>query len=516
MSKDTQSPLMEKDSGEKLESSGEGNGHPASDHDFADGADGVNDKALPTGPPEYELRISRDKITVRLDCPDVHGKLSTHVARILADFEELEIPEYPDNEQLTSILTEVCVPGEHLRNHVLIMGVEPTPTVNGRLDWSRDFFLTGWEMNETTQVMDFWQKLEDRSVKKDELLVSLHDPVPGEPGLNVFGTDIPVDKPVKVKLRCGKGVRTEEHEDRVDYHSTYNGRIRFADGTVSVDEVYAIKGDVSLETGNIKHTGAVIIEGDIGTGATVEADGDIIVKGMAETCTICCGGTLTVAGGILGSDEYQIKVEGDLNAKYIGEAVIFAKGDVTACNEIAHSEIRTLGRITVEKGRIAGGTVVARRGIRIAEAGAGGAVTTHLAAGVDYTLREKENSLTEKMSSLEETKQKVADAITKVRRGPEASSPKGRNLLADLSGKMQKIDAAMGQIFTALETLTREAEAEAVEEIIILEKVWSGTLIQLGDAKLNVKTSIHKPRLAQRKRTKVRLFPLGEGNMPDE
>ena len=106
MSKETQSPLMEKDSGEKLESRGEGTGHPDPDHDFADGTDGVDDEAPPTGPPEYDLRISRDKITVRLDCPDVHGQLSTHVARILADFEELEIPESPDNGQLTSILTQ--------------------------------------------------------------------------------------------------------------------------------------------------------------------------------------------------------------------------------------------------------------------------------------------------------------------------------------------------------------------------------------------------------------------------
>ena len=107
---------------------------------------------------------------------------------------------------------------------------------------------------------------------------------------------------------------------------------------------------------------------------------------MAETCDIRCGGSLTVAGGILGSPDHPIHVEGNIQAKYISEALILAQGDVTVLNEIAHSDIRTRGKVQVESGRIAGGTTIALQGIRIAEAGASGSTLTLLAAGVDFTL----------------------------------------------------------------------------------------------------------------------------------
>ena len=120
------------------------------------------------------------------------------------------------------------------------------------------------------------------------------------------------------------------------------------------------------------------------------------------------------------------------------------------------------------------------------------------------------------MSVLEDTKKKVLHAMEKVRCRPEAKSPKGRQLLAEFSKKAEAIDVAIGNVFTSMDELAAKAEAEAVEEIIILEQIWSGTTVQLGDATLNVRTSIHKPRLARRKRTRVMLMPLGEGNMPED
>ena len=116
-------------------------------------SDGESEAGMTT-PPEYELRVSRDKITLRLDCTDPHSQISTIVAKILADFKELEIPEYPDEEMLTSILTDSCSAGEHLRDYAIMMGIEPVPTIPGRLDWAREFFAEGWQMDEFTGAID--------------------------------------------------------------------------------------------------------------------------------------------------------------------------------------------------------------------------------------------------------------------------------------------------------------------------------------------------------------------------
>ena len=65
---------------------------------------------------------------------------------------------------------------------------------------------------------------------------------------------------------------------------TFDGRVRHTDGTVSVDEVYVIKGDVGLETGNIHHTGSVLIEEAGGVVTDMDGGPDFLESG-----NVVCG-----------------------------------------------------------------------------------------------------------------------------------------------------------------------------------------------------------------------------------
>jgi uncharacterized protein (DUF342 family) len=474
------------------------------------------ESSAPAEAPEYDLRISPDKVTVVLDCPDPLSSLDLLVPRILADFARLEIPVFPDADQLKSILQHVATPGCHLRETPIIMGQKVAPSQDGRLDWSREYFSEGWAVDDKSGAVDFWEKLENRSVTQDEMMVKLMHPVEGEPGLNVFGLEIPVTKPTKVKLRCGKGVRTEETEDGIEYLATVNGRVRFADGTVSVDDVYVIKGNVSLATGNIRHTGAVQIQGDVETGATIDADGDVMIKGMVDPCNIRCGGTLSVAGGMVGSEEYSIEVGGDFNARYVNECNISVGGDVTVTNEISHSKIFCQGRVKVPKGRIAGGCVQAYKGITVAEAGASGSSDTTLMAGIDQTLKTKLEPHNEKVTRLEEAQDKIQAALKNLAAKPGSRDAGEQQVIDGLTAKLRQLGQAIADELGTIKRLTQESRLQAVLEVAMTEEVWSGTRIHLGEFKTIVRASIQKPRIAQLRQTRVRILPLGEGNMPDE
>ncbi len=470
----------------------------------------------PDEAPEYNLRVSRDKVSVRLDCPDPHRNLAANVVQIMSDFTVLEIPLFPDTEILTNILEEACQPGEHLWDCPIIMGQPPADSVDGWIEWMRNYFEEGWAVDEETGSIDFWEKLERKSVREEELVAKLHNPIDGEPGLNVFGNEIPVNKPKKIKLRSGKGVRIEEQEDCILFYATCNGRLRHAEGSLAVDDVFLVKGNVSLETGNIHHTGAVQIQGDVGTGATIEAEGDIIVKGMLDPCHIICGGTLTVGGGIVGDENHAIKVTGELVAKYISEATVQAGGDISVDNEIAHSNISTRGRIRIEKGRIAGGTVTARMGIKVGEAGASGSAQTTLIAGVDYTLAPQTAACEQKIGKISTAQDKIAQALERAKMKGGTLTPAEAQIITDLKSKAKTLGQAIIDENHTITRLRREAAVGAVEEVVMLEQVWSGTTIQLGEYKTIVKHSIEKPRIAQRRKSRVRVLPLGEGNMPDE
>lgn len=465
--------------------------------------------------PEYLLHISRDRVSILLDCPNPHSETDDIIQRILADFKTMEIPEYPDAEILKSILKTSCAPGQNLFEHTIMMGQAVTPSVNGRLEWSRDFFAEGWEIDEKSGAIDFWAKCESRSVKAGELLVCLHHPVEGVPGLNVFGNEIPVTKPNRIKLRAGKNVGISEEENTISYSATCNGRVRFADGTVSVDDVYNIKGDVNLETGNVVHTGSVMIQGDVGVGATLEVEGDIIVKGMLEPCHIKCGGSLTVAGGIVGEKDYAIAVAEDLIARYITEASLEIGGNILVGNEISHSNILCLGKIKVPKGRIAGGTSMALKGIRVSEAGASGSSVTHLIAGVDFTLKGKTQEHNENILKLEKAQEKIDGALTMGRRKRNATSEELQSF-DDFKRKLISIGQAIADEHMIIQKLKVVAVNEALEEVVITKELWSGTTIQLGKDKVTVRDSVLKPRIALKRKRKVVIGPLGDANMPEE
>ena len=471
----------------------------------------------PTGlpaAPTFDVRISRDQVTVVLDCPDPLADAAATAALIVGRFEELKLPEYPDQDLVLEILQAVATPGAHLRDQPLIMGEHPVPPIDGRLEWARDFFATGWAEDAETGAVNHWEKLERRSVAADELIARIQPPVPGTPGLNVYGKAIGVAKPQLARLRAGKGVTEVDRGGVREFRAAFAGRVRLVSGVVSVDDVYAIRGDVSLETGNIHHTGCVTIGGDVKAGAVIEADGDIIVKGMLEPCTVRGGGALTVAGGIVGGEGCSIAVAGELHARYVSEATIRAGGDVTVTGEIAHSVVETQGRVLVPEGRIAGGSTTAWKGIRVGEAGASGSARTILIAGIDPTLAERVGKVRERARKALATRQRVSEAVRAAAcTGPRLSEAQ-RATVAALKARLDRLTRVHAEATRTVDDLAADAEEGGVPEVVMYKEVWSGTTIQLGEQKLVVRASVLKPRLARLGQNGPVLLPLGEGNMP--
>ncbi len=468
-------------------------------------------------PPAFNLRLSDDKVSVLLDCPDPLADLPGTVATIVSAFEQLELPEFPDADFLQQALPTMCRPGEDLVSAVVMMGQPPVPPQHGRLEWSRDYFADGWDAEDGAESVDFWAKLDNRSVTEGEQLLVMYPGIPGQAGLNVFGNKIAVDKPEKVRVRCGKGVRETEAPDGVrTFNAEVAGRVRFTDNTLAVDDVYIIKGNVDLETGNISHTGTLQIEGDVEIGASIEADGDIIIKGMLEPANVRAGGSLTVNGGIVGAADTAISVGGDLQAKYIKEAMIRAEGDITVTNEINHCDIETRGRVDASRGRIAGGRTIARKGIRVGEAGASGSSRTLLAAGVDPSLAAEVAARKEKLRQMEKARIKLRQTIQATAENPNGINEAEQTLLATLDTKARKLGQAIADGELDIRRLVNEAMSEAREEIFMLRECWSGTTVQLGEYKCLVRVSIMKPRLAKRFNSRVRVVPMGENNGPED
>ena len=476
----------------------------------------LQDDGKDSGPPEFSVWISRDKLQVLCDYPDPHADLESAGARIAAELDELELPDIPDDKILTAQIVAACEPDDHLRGHVLVHGQAPVPPVDGRLEWAMEFFATGFQIDDETDTIDFWERVDNRMVHADQLLARLHPAREGQEGQDVFANNIKAERPAKASLRAGHDVRTEEEADDItSFYAEVDGRIRLSNGTVTVDNVYSVQGDVCLETGNITHSGAIVINGDVKAGARIKVDGEIIVKGMLEACEIIGGSNLNVAGGILGSKEHSIEIAGDLQAKYISDATIQAGGDVLVTGEIDHSRIMAGGKVVVD-GRIAGGKVWALGGIKVATAGADGATETFLAAGVDPRLEEEIGVVKERMDRLVDARDKIDEAIEAMADKPQQASDRARELLEDLQRKQRLLVKTIAEEKKWLTRATTRSKRLAVEKVVMLKAVHAGTVIRLGAFQTRVAVGIPKPRIAVRRKSKVRVLPLGDDNVPED
>ena len=112
-----------------------------------------------------------------------------------------------------------------------------------------------------------------------------------------MGKVIVARKPERVRLLTGHNVESREEPNCINFYATSGGRVELRQNKLNVENVYEIHGDVTMEVGNISHTGTVIVHGDVQAGFEIQAGGDLIVDGLIESSNIVCGGNLSVTGG---------------------------------------------------------------------------------------------------------------------------------------------------------------------------------------------------------------------------
>lgn len=128
-----------------------------------------------------------------------------------------------------------------------------------------------------TGRVDYYQAEEVPNVSPGTVIAVRHPPVEGEPGMSVYGKPIVPAKPKDVALQAREG--TQLSEDGNSVIATREGRPERKGEQFFVLPVLTVKGNIGLETGNVKYRGDVVVTGDVEEQARIEASGRIEVKG---------------------------------------------------------------------------------------------------------------------------------------------------------------------------------------------------------------------------------------------
>ena len=201
------------------------------------------------------------------------------------------------------------IAGERERYFTLYLVARGKPAFDGRNGNIVDHFPRAiervLEVNEFGQV-DYTSLNLICNVEEGQEICRLIRPTEGEPGRTVQDQEVPAKSGRDVPLP--KGRNTELSEDGDALLASIPGHVEFTGHSFQVKPVLDIDGDVDFSTGNIKFVGDVNIKGDVLSGFSVRAMGNIHVGGVVEAgSTLEAGEDLTVVKGILGDGSTVIR-----------------------------------------------------------------------------------------------------------------------------------------------------------------------------------------------------------------
>lgn len=340
------------------------------------------------------------------------------------------------------------------------------------------------EVNEFGQV-DYTALNLICNVEEGQEICHLIRPTEGEPGRTVTDQEIPAKSGRAVPLPRGRN--TEVDEDGETLIASMPGHVEFSGTTFQVKPVLDIGGDVDFSTGNIKFVGDVNIKGDVLSGFTVKAMGNIYVGGVVEAGgTVEAGGDLTVVKGILGDGTTVIRAGRCIFSKYIENATIFVRENLqTDC--IVNGRIYCDGEVIIRSGRgsIIGGQVWAARQVSASAIGAKSEVKTSISLGGMPCATLEKNLVRKKLAGL---------AAELERLEAQLDSPAKSSLLGKVRMKISVAELRLQQLEEELDAAREELKNRKESDSGRMEcgVAYAGTEISFGDELLRLRQETHQ------------------------
>ena len=340
------------------------------------------------------------------------------------------------------------------------------------------------KVNESGSV-NFYEIGLVNNVSSGTLLAERTPPVPGESGINVLGQES-VPKPGKDFL-LPKGKNTVSNETGTKLFATIDGQITVIDRKVSVSPILQINSDVDFNTGNIDFIGSVIIKGNINSGFTVKAQGDIEVGGFVEAAEVIANGSILIKGGIKAGNKGMVKAGENLSARFIENSQVEAGRDIIVKDVIMQSYVRAGRSVIVndKKATIVGGLIQATESIEAKILGSQLATRTIFEVGVNPYYREEYQKLTkirtEKkkvMDNLNNSMQMFQRAGVSPQNLPENKRVALLKVLDDYKNTKQELSDYDERIAFLEEELNRISGAK----VRALEVAYPGVRISIGSA----------------------------------
>lgn len=308
------------------------------------------------------------------------------------------------------------------------------------------------------------------NVEKGDVICDIKRETQGTDGQTVTGCVLSAHNGVAPAIPQGRN--TVLSEDGLQLLADCTGHVEFSGRSFQVRPVYDIPGNVDYSTGNINFLGDVHVHGDIISGFSVRAAGNIQVDGVVEAATVEAGGNLVVACGVTGQDRAIIRAHGCIYAKYLENSYAYGRESLqTDC--IINCNVYSDNDVIVRSGRgtIIGGTIRASHQVSATTIGSKNETpTTIILGGLPCEAFEREQMMAE-LAQIEE-------AIAKLE--PKPDSPLKKTQLSEQRLKLYVTKMKLKKFDQDLETLAAQIE-EADDRRLICSTIYPNSVVTIGN-----------------------------------
>lgn len=365
--------------------------------------------------PENEVSIIRvvnmgEKAVARFYPPTKSGKRLTK-EDVLSDLKRIGVVHGIQED----VIDDFIANPKYCTDYEVAVATAPIQGKDAVIEYHFDVSLTAKpKLNEDGSV-DFHQLGNIRSISAGDKLATLTPADRGKPGITVTGAPLPPNK-VNVKvLRYGRNISISE--DKCTIYSDVSGHVSLVDDLVMVSNIYEVPANVDASTGDITYNGTVHVVGNVNTGYSIKAAGDIVVNGVVEGAVLTAGGNIVLKRGMQGMSRGKLKAAGNITAKFIENSEVRCEGTLM-CDAVLHSNVECNSEISVlgKKGLINGGHICSRGCIQATQLGSMMGTSTVIEILSDVEPCKRLNETQQKITETEEGLQKMNQVLAGIKK----------------------------------------------------------------------------------------------------
>lgn len=327
--------------------------------------------------------------------------------------------------------------------------------------------------------------------KEGDVLARLTPAVQGINGSNVCGEQLKTPAVKQEKLQFGKNI--ELSGDKLEIRSKINGHVMLVGGEVFVSDLLELE-NVDVSTGNIEYDGAVKVNGNVFSGYSIKATGDIEIKGVVEGARVESGGNISIARGMNGMSKGILIAKGHIVSKFLENAEVSA-GNYIATESILHCNVQagTEINVTGKRGFITGGKVMASNKISVKTLGSHMGASTIVEVGTNPELKKRQIALLKNMQEVKKFLNDIEPILV-------AAIQKKKNNIAMSAEQLKNVQNLMKMRVEKKKELSMiEMELDELDEILtesknpsveVEEEVYPGTKICILDVSQVIKSVV--------------------------